>query len=310
MKDLGEIAYYLGLNIKRDRARRRMWIGQPKYVAGICNKYDFDERKHPAMPLPSGWTHLLEGELDTQWENSALSPLLDAKGQRLYQSIIGSLNFAAGCTRPDISYAASKLASVNHCPRERHLAVATRVLQYLASTAELSLEFSGEHGINSLALIGASDADWAGCPVTKRSTSGFVFTLAGGPVSWMSKRQSQTALSSCEAEYIALNAATKEALWLRNLLTELGFPRRTPTPIMVDNAAAVELSRNPKYHSRTKHIQLAFIFTREKQECGEIPVHKVTTAEQPADFLTKNVGTGVLEACKRFVGQRYPPAGF
>lgn len=303
MKDLGPIAYYLGLNIKRDRRRRLLWIGQPKYIACLLNKYDVNERLRPSTPLPSGFKPILEGEM-LPTEDGACSPFLDKKGQRLYQSIIGALNFAAGCSRPDIAYAVGKLASVNHCPRARHLPVAIRCLQYLAATPDLSITFSGARGQGDLALRGASDADWAGCPITRRSTTGYVFCLAGGPVSWASKKQSELALSSCESEYVALTAATKEANWIRDLLNELGFPRKWPTPILVDNQSAIELSKHPLYHSRTKHIQLAFHYVRQEQAKRIIDVVKVNTAEQPADFLTKNIGATQLQAAKAFVGLR------
>lgn len=305
MKDIGEVQYYLGLNVKRDRKRRLLWIGQPKYIAGLLNRYDFEEAS-PSTPLTSGFKHLLPGELADKGKDAALSPLLDKKGQRLYQSIIGALNFAAGCSRPDIAYAVSKLASVNHCPRERHLPQAVRCMQYLVSTAEVSLTFRGDHGKDSLTLRGASDADWAGCPVTGKSTTGFIFALAGGPVSWLSKRQIESSLSSCQAEYVALTWATKECKWLRDILSELGFRRDNPTPMMVDNAAAVELSKYPKFHTRTKHVQLAFKYAREEQEKGTIQVLQVPTTQQPADFLTKNVPAPILASCMQYVGMSYP----
>ena len=305
MKDLGEVAYYLGLNILRDRQQKKLWIGMPKYITGLVNRYDFDEAACPPTPLPSGFKHILEGELDAEAKDVGLSPLLPKDQQRYYQSIIGALNFASSCARPDIAYAVSKLPAVNHCPRKRHLAAATRCLQYLAATPELSLCFDGRKGMR---LTGASDSDWAGCPVTRRSTTGWIFALAGGPVSWLSKRQSETALSSCQAEYVALTSAVKEANWLRDVLAELGAPRTQPTPIMVDNAAAVELSRNPKFHSRTKHIQLAFLYAREQQEKGVVRVMQIKTANQPADFLTKNVSASIFAACKEYVGMQCPPA--
>jgi hypothetical protein len=304
MRDLGEVQYYLGLNVKRDRQSRRLWISQPKYIAGLVNRYDVGE-KRPSTPLPSGFKHILEGE-QSGGEAAGLSPLLGKQGQKHYQSIVGALNFAAGCARPDIAHAVSKLASVNHCPRERHLAAAQRCMEYLAGTPDLGLAYDGSRGRDGLTLRGASDSDWAGCPVTRRSTTGFVFALAGGPVSWLSKRQSETALSSCQAEFVALTAATREACWLRDLLAELRFTRRGPTPILVDNSAAVELSKHPKFHSRTKHIQLAFLYVRQQQDKGIISVQQVKTKEQPADFLTKNVDATTLQTCLRYIGMQSP----
>ncbi len=115
-------------------------------------------------------------------------------------------------------------------------------------------------------------------------------------------------MSSCQAEYVALNWAAREARWLRGLLSELGFRRKHPTPIMVDNSAAVELSKHPKFHTRTKHLQLAFNLAREEQEKGNIQVVQVATKEQPADFLTKNVDAATLAACISYCGLTYPDA--
>ena len=184
-----------------------------------------------------------------------------------------------------------------------------RCLQYWAATPELSLHYNGSNGAAGLRLLGASDADWAGCPVTRKSTTGWIFLLAAGAISWLSKRQTSLALSSCEAESQALTSAAKEANWLRDILGEVGYSRQGPTPIMVDNEAAIELSKNPKYHSRTKHVQLSFLYTREQQEKGVIKVLKVPTEDQPADFLTKNVAADTLQSCIELSGMGEPPAG-
>ena len=108
---------------------------------------------------------------------------------------------------------------------------------------------------------------------------------------------------------MALTAATKEASWLRGILWELGFPRMHATPLLVDNEAAVELAKEPKFHSRTKHIQVAFGYVREQQQQGTVAVSHIRTHQQPADFLTKNVGPELLQEGKRLVGLRFPPRG-
>ena len=147
-----------------------------------------------------------------------------------------------------MAYAIGKLSQVCHKPRARHLSAAMRCMHYLAGTPDMSLHYQGSSGID---LSGFSDSDWAGCHVTRRSTSGFIFLLAGAPISWSSKRQSETAMSSCEAQYISLTAAIKEALWLRDVLRECGVPQVGPTPMYQDNQSTILLSQNPIFHSRT-----------------------------------------------------------
>ena len=121
--------------------------------------------------------------------------------------------------------------------------------------------FSGNNGAD---LYGFSDSDWAGDLDTRRSTSGYVFRIGDGTVNWSSKRQQTVARSSTEAEYVALSAAAQESIWLRRLLKDVGYESKTPTTIYEDNNGAIDLSKNPKFHNRTKHIDVAYHFARER----------------------------------------------
>ena len=298
MKDLGDVSYYLGLNIMRDRAKGDLWIGQPKYISKFLEKYDIAGESMEYTPLPSGFRALDPQELEGEKVSPMESPLLDERGKRHYQSMVGALNFASTCTRPDIAFATGQLAQSCQKPRARHEKAAERCLRYLVGTSELSLHYKGGEG---LCLTGYSDSDWAGCKVTRKSTTGWIFLLAGAPVSWSSKKQTATAMSSCEAEYLALTSAIKECLWLRDLLAECGVVQDGPTVIHVDNEAAIKLSKNPVFHSRTKHVALAFQYAREQVQEGHVSITHVGTKEQAADTLTKNLpaeghATGVLLA--------------
>ncbi len=133
------------------------------------------------------------------------------------------------------------------------------------------------------------DADWASDPIDRRSISGFTFLICGGAVSWSSKKQHSTALSSTEAEYMAASNATKEAIWLRTFLSELGFKMDAPLPLLIDNQSAIALAKNSAFHDRTKHIAVRYHFIREKYEAGEIDVSYVPTGDQVADVLTKGL---------------------
>ena len=154
-------------------------------------------------------------------------------------------------------------------------------------------------------MTGFTDSDWAGDHETRRSTSGYVFNIGSGAISWSSKRQSSTALSSCEAEYIGQTQATKEAIWLRRLLAELQAAEGhapVTTIIYGDNQGAIALARNPQFHARTKHIDTQHHFVREKQHSGEVDLQYIPTDQQVADGLTKALSRDKFEVFRRALG--------
>jgi hypothetical protein len=147
------------------------------------------------------------------------------------------------------------------------------------------------------------DADWAGCEDTRHSTTGYIFTLAGGPVSWSSQKQKVVALSTCEAEYIALSEAVKEALWIKSFINDLNIGIHFDTvPIHVDNESAIKLAKNPEFHNRSKHIDIKYHFLREHVDTGTITIPWISGKENPADMLTKALDTTKFEAICRKLG--------
>jgi hypothetical protein len=149
-----------------------------------------------------------------------------------------------------------------------------------------------------LTLTGYADSDYAGDPDTRRSTTGYVFILAGGAVSWQSRLQPTTALSTSEAEYMSVCAATQEAIHLRRLLADLGFPQTKPTIIFEDNQGCIGLANNPIVNKRTKHIDVKYHYIREKIESQEINLKPIRTQDQVADILTKPLPKPQLTACR------------
>jgi hypothetical protein len=162
---------------------------------------------------------------------------------------------------------------------------AKRVLRYLAGTTTTGVSF--RKGDIDTKLVVFSDSDWAGCKETRRSTSGFLVYFAGGPISWKSKLQPTVALSSCEAEYVALTLAVKDVLFLQQLFLELGIEIETPTLIFGDNLASIALAKNPVNHERTKHIDIKHHFLRDYITKNMITLAYVPTANNYADILTK-----------------------
>jgi hypothetical protein len=141
-------------------------------------------------------------------------------------------------------------------------------------------------------IIGYSDSDWAGDTDTRKSTYGYVFTSAGGPIMWKSKKSPTIATSTAEAEYTALYHATTEAIWLRNLEGDItGRTTKGPTTIYCDNQSAIAISKNPQHHQRTKHFDIKWHWIREQVENGNLKVEYLRTDEMVADILTKPLST-------------------
>ena len=201
----------------------------------------------------------------------------------LYQQILGSLQYAAGCTRPDIAQAVNVLARYSADPNESHLTNLKRVLRYLKGTINLALTYKGTEP----AFTGYSDADWAGDREDRKSTSGYVFLQSGAAISWASRKQTSVPLSTVEAEYVALSLATQEIVWLRQLLSELGEDVSGPSLLMEDNQGAIATANNPVNHAKTKHIQIKYHHVRDAVEQQTIELCYCRSKEMLADIFTK-----------------------
>uniref|UniRef100_H3H993 Integrase catalytic domain-containing protein n=1 Tax=Phytophthora ramorum TaxID=164328 RepID=H3H993_PHYRM len=185
-----------------------------------------------------------------------------------YRSAVGALMYLMVATRPDLAAAVGVLSQFSADPCPTHWQALKRVLRYLQATPTHGLEFSRE---DSLGMCGYSDADWAGDIESRRSTSGYAFMMNGGCISWRSKKQRTVALSSTEAEYMALSEATQEAVWLKVFLCELGeMASDEAVKIYEDNQGSIALAKNPQFHKRTKHIDIRYHFVREKVEDGQV----------------------------------------
>jgi hypothetical protein len=279
MKDLGEIHYCLGIQVIRDRKKRTIQLGQAKYIENVLKRFRMEDCKPIGTPL------------DTNSKlTKAMAPKSDAEIEEMqsipYQSAVGSLMYAMLGTRPDIAYVVGALSQYCSNPGPAHWNAIKRVFRYLKGTINYTLRYEGN---NKDRLVGFCDADWAGNVDDRRSTTGCAFIIAGGAVSWNSKKQATVALSSTEAEYMAATQATKEAIWLRKILTDLGYTQDQPTVIYGDNQSCIALTKNPTYHARTKHIDIQHHFVREKVEDGTIKLVFCGTEDMAADVLTKGL---------------------
>ncbi|XP_074346573.1 secreted RxLR effector protein 161-like [Apium graveolens] len=200
-----------------------------------------------------------------------------------YQRLVGKLIYLSH-TRPDIAYAVGVVSKFMHKPQASHMEAVWRIIKYLKGTVGHGVLFKS-HG--HLKVQAYTDADWAGDKGDRRSTSGY-FTLVGGNlVTWRSKKQKVVALSSAEAEFRGVARGLAEVLWIRKLLTEIGFSQNKATKIMCDNKAAIQISENPVQHDRTKHVEVDRHFIKEKLEAKIIELPFVQSEDQLADILTK-----------------------
>ena len=203
-------------------------------------------------------------------------------------------------TRLDIAHATGVLAQFGANPGKPHYEALKHVLRYLKGTAHFGLTFGGSD--NKTDLIGWSDADWAQDTDTRRSIVVFIFDDAGGYVSWSSKKQPTVALSTAEAEYMAASNATKEAIWLRTLLRDMGFPPTQATTIHADNQACIALARNPVVHSRAKHIDIRHHFICERVANKEVDLRYCSTKDMLADIFTKQLPRDAFEKFRAALG--------
>jgi hypothetical protein len=269
--DEGDCSWYLGMHVEQKSGE--IHVHQKQYIDQILTKYGFENITPTHTPTNS---KLIKQESYTA----------DPNFRHEYQSKVGSLNFAANQTRPDISFATGYVARYASNPNQSHMDAVNRIFAYLSVDPSRGIQYSGKHGFD---LKGFVDSDFAGCEDSRRSTTGWVFTLAGGPISWASQRQKTVATSTLDAEYIAGAEAAKEAVWIRSFINDLRIPGLyvKSVPLFIDCNSALRLTHNPEFHSKSKHIEVKHHFIREKVEEGTIDTKRVSTRNNIADILTK-----------------------
>ena len=273
--DLGEPTKIIGIEITH--TENCIKISQRLYVEAILKREGMSNANSVTTPL------------DT---NIKLEPNPEGnEGNRSnsFAKFIGELQFLANGTRPDIAFAVNRLAAYTANPSIQHHTALKRILRYLAGTRNLGIIYSKNPYIQRETLnifYGFADAAYANHN-DHRSTSGYVFLAAGGAITWKSKKQTTIALSSTQAEYVALSEAGREACWLQNLYRELGYPQREPILIKGDNDGSISMAKNQQFHNRSKHIAIRWHWIRELIEEKVITIESCRDPEQTADILTK-----------------------
>ncbi|GJS51998.1 putative RNA-directed DNA polymerase [Tanacetum coccineum] len=269
MTYLGLLNYFLGISATRTTSG--IFLSQTKYATEILEQAQMLNCNPCRTPVDT------EKKLGPEG-----SPVTDPT---LYRSFAGALQYLT-FTRPDFSYAVQQLCLYMHDPREPHLNAMKRVLRYLRGTTDLGLQLFRS---TTSQLIAYSDADWAGCLATRRSTFGYCVFLGDNLLTWSSKRQDTLSRSSAEAKYRGVANAVAETSWIHNLLRELHTPLFTATSVYCDNVSAVYMSANPVQHQRTKHIEIDIHFVRDKVTVGHVRVLHVPSRFQYAYIFTKGL---------------------
>ena len=279
MTDLGPVKRFLGMTVERTKNGYR--LHQETYIDSLLQKNGMTDCYDASTPIE---TH---AKLETNSEDTD-APV----DQKSYLAIVGSLMYAALGTRPDISYAVGLLSRFNSDPKTRHLTAAKRVLRYLKKTKNLKLEYkqTGEK------LQGYVDSDW-GSEKNRKSVGGYIFSLGGAAVSWASKKQTLVALSTEEAEYTAFTEGSREALWIKQLLSDFKLADSEPLApadsgdkaitIYADNQSALKHVRTEGITARTKHFDIRLQHSRDNQSSGIITFEYIKSANNTADILTK-----------------------
>lgn len=273
MSDLGLLCYYLGLEVKQDA--RAITLCQSAYAEKILEAAGMTGCNACHTPM------------ENRLKLGKGSPN-DAVDATRFRSVVGSLRYLCN-TRPDIIHAVGIVRRYMEAPTTSHWTAVKQILRYVSGTTGYGCCYVKGNATDPV-LTGFSDSDLAGDVDDRKSTTGIAFFLNSGIITWTSQKQKVVALSSCEAEYIAAATAACQGVWLGRLLGELiGKPPAT-VKLRVDNKSAIELSKNPVHHERSKHIDTRFHFLRECIEDGKVDIEYISTNGQLADILTKALG--------------------
>lgn len=280
-RDLGPIHTYLGIRVRRDRASRSIELSMEPYIDQLTASYSRGNALPRFTPTDVGILRLQNLPDDQHLDDSAL---------HRYQVVIGKLLYPASQLRVDIAFHVAFLARAMSRPTPRHYDYALQVVDYLNTTKAHVMTYKSPRSSdpNNLQLHGYSDASFADC-TDRRSTSGYLFKLAGGTISHRSAKQRLITTSTTEAEYVAMATAAKEATWLTSLLRQIHYNTDDTNPVLLygDNQPAIKLLHSEGHHQRTKHIDITYHYTKERVKLGKLNVQYVRTTDMAADGLTK-----------------------
>ena len=275
ISDMGEIHWILGFVVKRDREKRTLSLSQGAYIKSILEKFNFENLRPYAAPMDPNIRLSTADSPKTAQEFAAMR-------DKPYHETVGSAQYAAYGTQLDITYVVNTLSRYLENPSLAHWNAVKHCFGYLLGTADWKLTY----GKVEKDLEGYADADGS-MHKDRKAISGYAFMIDGGAMSWCTKKQEIISLSTTKAEYVAATHATKEALWLRTMISELYSDIQGPMTLHSDNQSAIALTKDHQYHARTKHIDICFHFIRWVIEQGKVKLVYCATNDMLANAFTK-----------------------
>ncbi|WKA02171.1 hypothetical protein VitviT2T_020389 [Vitis vinifera] len=281
MKDMGEASYVIGIKIHRDRFKGILGLSQETYINKVLERFRMNNCSPSVSPIVKGDRFNLNQCPKNDLEREQMKNIP-------YASAVESLMYAQVCTRPDIAFAVGMLGRYQSNPGIDHWKAAKKVMRYLQGTKDYKLMY---RRTSNLEVVGYSDSDFAGCVDSRKSTSGYIFILAGGAISWRSVKQTMTATSTMEAEFISCFEATSHGVWLKSFISGLRVMDSISRPLSIycDNSAAVFMAKNNKSGSRSKHIDIKYLAIRERVKEKKVVIEHISTELMIADPLTKGM---------------------
>lgn len=283
MTDLGKMRFFLGVEILQKEDG--IYMCQRKFAREVLERFEMNSSNGVSSPVVPG----------TKVSKKGGGAVLDVT---LYKQMIGSLMYLT-VTRPDLTFAVGMASHFMENPTKAHYQVVKRILRYVKNTAELGVRYE-RGGNNELQVY--TDSDYAGDLDDRRSTSGFVFLIAGGAVSWSSKKQPIVALSTTEAEYIAAVSCATQGIWITRVLGRIGEHQESCIIVKCDNSSTIQLSKNPVLHGRSKHIEVRFHYLRNLTKEGKVKLVHCGTQDQLADIMTKPLKLDTFKKLKDSLG--------
>ena len=286
-RDLGDVTEFLHMCITRSGSK--IHLGRCAYLKSVLQQCGMQNAKSAAMPLLAGYV---------------LTPSVGAPNPEIrsrFQTIIGSLLYLMLGTHPDIAFAVTKLAQHAANLSKKHLKQALYICRHFVGTSKYQLTYDG---MSSEGISACTDSDWALDNSTRRSKTGYFIKLAKGLISWTSRAQKTIALSSTEAEYMALSDCSRQVVWMHTLLGELSYDLK-PIPICGDNQGSIFISSNPITEKRSKHIDIQYHYICEVIARKLTEVYFIDGDNNPVDLLTKNLGIIKFKKFRALLGLEF-----
>ena len=281
------------MDILRIRDQGRIWLMQEDYQGKVVKRFQMENSKQVSVPLAQHFKLCLDQVPKTDSQRSEMQ-------QIPYSNIVGSIMYSMICTRPDLAHAISVTSRyMKEYGREHWLALKW-IMRYIKGSKNVGILFQKQEDEVRDPLLGFCDSDFASNLDSRKSQTGYVYKLYGSAITWKSTLQSVVALSTIEAEYIAMTEAIKEGVWLRGIFGDFGIEQKV-VRVLCDNNSAICLTKHQVFHEKSKHIDVRLHFIRDQIDKGEVEVLRVSTNENAADALTKALPYSKLKHCLELV---------